>query len=63
MPDQTALPDSRPTRSPLEAVLFDGRDLDDALRSRDLRIQGDRDLARRLLGLYPAAEPLAVATP
>ncbi|MDQ7908645.1 HAD-IA family hydrolase [Phytohabitans sp. ZYX-F-186] len=23
MPDQTALPDSRPTRSPLEAVLFD----------------------------------------
>jgi DNA-binding HxlR family transcriptional regulator len=47
----------------LEAVLFDGRDLDDALRSRDLRIEGDRDLARRLLGLYSAAEPLAVGTP
>jgi DNA-binding HxlR family transcriptional regulator len=47
----------------LEAVLFDGRDLDDALRTRDLRIEGDRDLARRLLGLYSAAEPLAVGTP
>jgi DNA-binding HxlR family transcriptional regulator/putative sterol carrier protein len=47
----------------LEAVLFDGRELDDALRSQDLRIEGDRDLARRLLGLYSAAEPLAVGTP
>jgi DNA-binding HxlR family transcriptional regulator len=35
----------------LEAVIFDGRDLDEAVHSGELKIEGDQELARRLLGL------------
>jgi DNA-binding HxlR family transcriptional regulator len=36
----------------LEAVIFDGRDLADAVRSGDMRIEGDQALAARFLGHY-----------
>jgi DNA-binding HxlR family transcriptional regulator len=36
----------------LEAVIFDGRDLAEAVRSGNLRIEGDEGLASRFLGLY-----------
>jgi hypothetical protein len=36
----------------LEAVIFDGADLDQALRSGDMRIEGDQVLAARFLDLY-----------
>jgi DNA-binding HxlR family transcriptional regulator len=39
----------------LEAVLFDGRALAEAVRSGDMRIEGDRGLAERFLGLYMEA--------
>jgi DNA-binding HxlR family transcriptional regulator len=45
-----------------EAVIFDGRDLDEALRSADMKIEGDRELAARLLALYPATESALVSS-
>jgi DNA-binding HxlR family transcriptional regulator/putative sterol carrier protein len=46
----------------LEAVIVDGRDFADAVRSGDLRIEGDEGLASRFLGLYTAAKRIAPAT-
>jgi hypothetical protein len=37
-------------------VTFDGRDLENALRSGDLAIAGDQQFAASFLGLYPARE-------
>jgi DNA-binding HxlR family transcriptional regulator len=40
------------------AVVWGGRDLDDALRAGELRIEGDRRAVDRLLGLFPKPEPV-----
>ena len=48
-PDATIMADA----VTLSAVVWDGRDLDDALRAGDLRIEGDRRAVDRLLGLFP----------
>jgi DNA-binding HxlR family transcriptional regulator/putative sterol carrier protein len=45
----------------LRAVLWLGRKLDDAIRARDLRIEGDRSAVTRLVGLFPRPEPVAPA--
>jgi DNA-binding HxlR family transcriptional regulator len=45
----------------LVAVLWHGRKLTDALRSGDMEIEGSRDAATRLLGLFPVPEPVATA--
>jgi hypothetical protein len=37
-------------------VIFDGRDLDNALRSGEMAIEGDQQLAARFLGHYAARE-------
>jgi DNA-binding HxlR family transcriptional regulator len=47
----------------LEAVIFDGRELDDAVRSGDLKIEGNCELARRLLTVDLATKPLPVGAP
>ena len=44
----------------LAALVYDGRDLDEALRSGDLRIEGDESAVARFLGLFSLPEP---ATP
>src|SRR4051794_32667100 len=41
----------------LARVLWHGRRLTAALRSGDVRIEGDRSAARRFLALFPAPEP------
>jgi DNA-binding HxlR family transcriptional regulator/putative sterol carrier protein len=46
----------------LEAVIVEGRDFADAVRSGDMRIEGDEGLASRFLGLYMAGERIAPAT-
>jgi DNA-binding HxlR family transcriptional regulator len=46
----------------LEAVIIDGRDLTEAVRSGDVQIQGDQRLASRFLGLYTLPAPVAPAT-
>lgn len=46
----------------LEAVLFDGRELTEALRSGEMAIEGDRGLAERFLGLYMQRERDAATT-
>jgi len=49
----------------LARVLWHGRKITAALRSGDLRIEGDRSAARRFLALFPAptpAPPPAAAT-
>ena len=45
----------------LSAVIWNGRDLDDALEAGDLRIEGDRRAVERLLALFPKPEPIAAA--
>jgi DNA-binding HxlR family transcriptional regulator/putative sterol carrier protein len=45
----------------LEAVIVDGRDFAEAVRSGEMRIEGDEGLASRFLGLYKAPEPVAGA--
>jgi ubiquinone biosynthesis protein UbiJ len=45
----------------LAALVYDGRDLDDALRSGDLRIEGDESAVERFLGLFFLPEPAALA--
>ena len=59
-----AAPDATIDTDPetLEAVLFDGRELADAVRTGDMRIEGDRGLAERFLGLYMKPEREAAAT-
>jgi alkyl sulfatase BDS1-like metallo-beta-lactamase superfamily hydrolase len=41
----------------LGAVVYEGDDLDEALRSGDVEIEGDRSAVERLLGLFPLPEP------
>lgn len=43
------------------AVLWNGRELTDAQRAGDIRIEGDRRAVDRLLGLFPKPEPVASA--
>lgn len=44
----------------LAALVYDELELDDALRSGELRIEGDRELVERFLTLFPLPEPAAV---
>jgi DNA-binding HxlR family transcriptional regulator/putative sterol carrier protein len=46
----------------LEEVIIDGRDLTEAVRSGDMRIEGDQGLASRFIGLYTAPQPVPLAT-
>src|SRR5215213_6149938 len=41
------------------SIVWNGRDIDDALRAGELRLEGDRSAVDRLLGLFPKPEPLA----
>src|SRR5215212_3999127 len=41
----------------LAALVYEGRDLDEALRAGDAEIGGDRSAIERLLGLFPLPEP------
>jgi DNA-binding HxlR family transcriptional regulator len=41
------------------SIVWNGRDMDDALRAGELRIEGDRPAVDRLLGLFPKPEPVA----
>ena len=41
----------------LGALVYEGGDLDEALRSGDVEIGGDRSAVERLLGLFPLPEP------
>ena len=41
----------------LGALVYEGGDLDEALRSGDVSIEGDRSAADRLMGLFPLPEP------
>jgi DNA-binding HxlR family transcriptional regulator len=45
----------------LGAVLWKGRELADALRDGDIRIEGDRRAVSRFVGLFPQPEPAAPA--
>ncbi len=44
----------------LTELVYDDLELDDALRSGDLRIEGDREAVERFLTLFPLPEPAAV---
>lgn len=44
----------------LAALIYDDLELDDALSSGDLRIEGDRDVVERFLTLFPLPEPAAI---
>ena len=46
----------------LSTVLWQGRDLDDALRAGELRIDGDVRSVRRFVTLFPQPAPIAAAT-
>jgi DNA-binding HxlR family transcriptional regulator len=41
------------------AVIWNGRELSDAVRAGDLRIEGDERAVSRLTGLFPVPEPVA----
>ncbi len=41
----------------LSAVIWNGRDLDDALQAGELRIEGDRRALDRFFGLFPKPAP------
>ena len=45
----------------LSAVIWNGRELTDALRTGDLRIDGDRGVVEHLLGLVPKPDPVPAA--
>jgi DNA-binding HxlR family transcriptional regulator len=45
----------------LAALVFKGRQLEDALRSGELKIEGDRQAVERFLSLFPLPEPAAPA--
>ena len=45
----------------LTALVYEGRQLAEALRSGDVRIEGDRQAVERLLTLFPLPEPAAEA--
>jgi ubiquinone biosynthesis protein UbiJ len=44
----------------LAALVYDELGLDDALRSGDIRIEGDMELVERFIALFPLPEPAAV---
>ena len=41
----------------LAALVYEGRDLGDALRSGEIKIEGDRSAVERFLSLFPMPEP------
>jgi DNA-binding HxlR family transcriptional regulator len=43
----------------ISALIWRGRELDDALRAGDVTIEGDSGAVTRLLGLFPQPEPVA----
>ncbi len=43
----------------LAALVYEGRPLDEALRSGDLKIEGHRSVVERFLALFPLPEPAA----
>jgi DNA-binding HxlR family transcriptional regulator len=45
----------------IRAVLWQGRELTEALRAGDIEIEGDREAATRFVRLFPQPEPAAVA--
>ena len=45
----------------LAALVYEGRTLDEALRSGDIEIDGDRSEVERFLGLFPLPEPASSA--
>ena len=45
----------------LRALVYEGRDLDEVLRSGDVRIEGDRQAVASFLTLFPFPEPAAPA--
>jgi DNA-binding HxlR family transcriptional regulator len=45
----------------LAAVVYEGRSLDEALRSGEIKIEGEREAVERFLGLFPLPEPAAPA--
>ncbi len=47
--------------STLAAMVFEGRPLDEALRSGEVRIWGDRSAVERFLTLFPLPDPVAPA--
>ena len=44
----------------LAALVYGDLGLDDALRSGDIGIEGDRELVERFIALFPLPEPAAV---
>jgi DNA-binding HxlR family transcriptional regulator len=44
----------------LAALVYEGRSLAEVLRSGDVKIEGDRSMVERFLGLFPLPEPAAV---
>lgn len=44
----------------LAALVYDELGLDDALRSGDFKIEGDRELVERFIALFPLPEPVAL---
>jgi alkyl sulfatase BDS1-like metallo-beta-lactamase superfamily hydrolase len=44
---------------PLAAVLWSGRSLADAKRTREMRIEGDESAVKQLVSLFPLPEPVA----
>jgi alkyl sulfatase BDS1-like metallo-beta-lactamase superfamily hydrolase len=46
----------------LAALVYEGANLDEALRARDVEIGGDRSAVERLLGLFPLPEPVPKPT-
>ncbi len=45
----------------LAALVYEGRQLDEALRSGDIKIEGNRSVVERFLGLFSLPEPAAPA--
>jgi DNA-binding HxlR family transcriptional regulator len=45
----------------LAALVYEGRGLDEALRSGEIKIEGEREAVERFLGLFPLPEPAAPA--
>jgi DNA-binding HxlR family transcriptional regulator len=47
----------------LAALVYEGRGLERALRSGDVKVEGDESAVERFLGLFPLPEPAAPAGP
>ncbi len=50
-----------PDPGTLAALVFEGRKLDEALRSGDLNLEGDKQAVERFLTLFPLPEPASPA--